>query len=180
MKIEEIKIMRKNLELTQEDLSRLSGISQSLIARIEAGLVDPSFSKAERIFEALEKTKSKKTSLTAKGMMKRGVIFVHPGERITKAASIMKKKNISQLPVLDKTSVVGTISEKEISHSISEDPKNLFVKDIMTDPLPLVSINTGIDMLSDLLDYHTAVLVTEKGRIKGIVCRSDLLKLVKR
>ena len=63
MKVEEIKVIRKNLDLTQEELSRLSGISQSLIARIEAGTVDPSFSKAERIFSALEKAKSKKTSL---------------------------------------------------------------------------------------------------------------------
>lgn len=179
-KIEEIRALRKNLDLTQQELARLSGVSQSLIARIESGRVDPAFSKVEKIFNALEKAKSKKIDITAKNIMIKTVIVIHPQEKITKAASIMKKRNISQLPVMEKDKVIGTISEKEISHSISENPKNLLVKDLMNDPLPLISINTTIEMLSDLLDYHNAVLVTDKGRIKGIVCRSDLLKLVKR
>jgi predicted transcriptional regulator len=180
MKLEEIKTLRKNLDLTQSELARLSGVSQSLVARIESSKVDPSFSNAEKIFDALEKSRSKKIDLTAGNIMKKNVITIHPQEKVMKAASIMKRKNISQLPVVEKDKVIGTISEKEISHSISKTPRNLLVKDLMSDPLPLVSINTTVEMLSDLLDYYPAVLITESGRIKGIVCRSDLLKLVKR
>ena len=179
-KLEEIKTLRRSLDLTQSELAKLSGVSQSLIARIESGRVDPSFSKVEKIFDALKKSKSKKIDLTAKGIMKRNVITIHSQEKIIKATSIMKRRDISQLPVIEKSAVVGTISEKDISHSILKDPRNLLVKDVMNDPLPLVSINTSIEMLSDLLDYHSAVLVTENGKVRGIVCRSDLLKLVKR
>ena len=179
-KLEEIKTLRRSLDLTQSELAKLSGVSQSLIARIESGRVDPSFSKVEKIFDALEKSKSKKIDLTAKDIMKRNVIRIHPQEKIIKAASIMKGKDISQLPVIEKNAVMGTISEKDISHSILKDSRNLLVKDVMNDPLPLVSVNTTVEMLSDLLDYHPAVLVTEKGKVRGIVCRSDLLKLVKR
>ena len=178
--IKHIKTIRKALGITQKELAKLSNVSQSLIARIESGRVDPSFSKVEKILYALEKSKSKKIDLTARNIMRKNVITIHSQEKITKAAAIMKRKDISQLPVIEKNSVVGTISEKEISHSISRDPRNLLVKDLMNDPLPLVSINTTIEMLSDLLDYSPAVLVAENGRVKGIVCRSDLLKLVKR
>lgn len=180
MKLEEIKTLRKYLDLTQSELARLSGVSQSLIARIESGRVDPSFSKVERIFDALEKFKSKKTDMMAINIMRKNVIAIRPEERITKAASIMKKRNISQLPVIEKDKVMGTISEKEISHSISKNLKNLLVKDLMSDPLPLVSINTTVDVLSNILDYYPGVLVTENGKIKGIICRSDLLKLLRR
>ena len=179
-KLEEIKTFRKSLDMTQSELSKPSGVSQSLIARIESGRVDPAFSKAEKIFDALNKAKSKKIDLTAGKIMRKDIITIRSQEKITKAASIMKRKNISQLPVIEKEKLVGTVSEKDISHSISEEPKNLFVKDIMSDSLPLVSINTKIEMLSELLDYYPAVLVTEKGRMKGIVCRSDVLKLVRR
>lgn len=180
MKLEEIRTLRKTLDLTQTELAKLSGVSQSLITRIESGKVDPSFSNAEKIFDALEKSKSKRNDLTAGDIMKKNVITIHPQEKVIKAVSFMKSKNISQLPVMERDKIVGTISEKEISHSISDNPKNLLVADLMSDPLPLVGINTTVDMLSDLLDYYPSVLITEGGRIKGIVCRSDLLKLVKR
>ena len=126
-KIEEIKALRKNLDLTQQELAGLSGVSQSLIARIESGRVDPAFSKVEKIFNALEEAKSKKINMTAEAVMIKNVIAIHPKERITRAASIMKNRNISQLPVVEKDKVIGTISEKEISHSISENPKDLLV-----------------------------------------------------
>ncbi|MFH0832196.1 MAG: CBS domain-containing protein [Candidatus Aenigmatarchaeota archaeon] len=179
MKVDEIKILRKSMDLTQSDLAKLSGVSQSLIARIESGKVDTSFSKVEKIFDALEKSKNNKTKLTAKDFMKKSVMKIHPNESITKAAVIMKRRNISQLPVIDNNNVIGTISEKEISHSILRNPKKLLVKDIMSDSLPLVSVNTTVEVLADLLDYYPSVLVAENGKIKGIVCRSDLMKLIR-
>jgi len=38
---EELKKRRTNLNLTQNELARLAGVSQPLIARIESGDVDP-------------------------------------------------------------------------------------------------------------------------------------------
>ena len=178
MKPEEIKMMRKSLGLTQNELSRLSGVSQSLIARIEAGRVDASFSKIEKISDALERSKGE-ISVTARDIMRKSPITIRPNEKIIKAAGVMKRRSISQLPVTENDSVVGMISEKEISHSVSN-AKNMLVRDIMTDPPPLVSINAKLEVLSDLLDHYQSVLVAENGRIRGIVCRSDLLKLVRR
>jgi len=49
-----IAVMRKRMGLTQTELAEKAGVSQSLIARVEAGTVDPRYSKVEKIFRALE------------------------------------------------------------------------------------------------------------------------------
>lgn len=51
--LEEIKQIRKKYNLTQSDLAKRSGVSQSLIAKIEAGRIDPTYSNAQKIFNAL-------------------------------------------------------------------------------------------------------------------------------
>ena len=51
--LEEIKKIRKKLELTQTELADRAGVSQSLIAKIEAGRIDPTYSKTKKIFAAL-------------------------------------------------------------------------------------------------------------------------------
>ena len=47
--ITEIKIMRKRHGLTQTQLAKLSGVSQSLIAKLEAGIIDPSYSNVKKM-----------------------------------------------------------------------------------------------------------------------------------
>ncbi len=54
MELSEIKHLRKKFGLTQSQLAKLSGVSQSLIAKIEADRIDPTFSKAQKIFEAIK------------------------------------------------------------------------------------------------------------------------------
>ena len=51
--LQEIRHLRKRYNLTQSQLAKLAGVSQSLIAKIEAGTVDPTFSHAKRILESL-------------------------------------------------------------------------------------------------------------------------------
>ena len=49
-----IKQMRTELGLTQTELANISRVSQSLIAKIERGNIEPSYSIARRIFIVLE------------------------------------------------------------------------------------------------------------------------------
>jgi len=180
--LRQIKAMRKSLGITQKQLAELSNVSQSLIARIESNRVDPSYSKVKKIFEALERIGNMNKNLTAKEIMTKNIISITKNEKITTAAKIMKRKNISQLPVMENNKVIGTISEKDISHafSINENPKKLLVKDVMTDPLPIINYNATIEIISHLLDFNPATLVMKRGKIIGIVSRADLLKLFKK
>jgi predicted transcriptional regulator len=52
------------------------------------------------------------------------------------------------------------------------------VREVMEEALPQIQPNSPFKMLAGILEHSPAVLVTEKGRIKGIVSKSDLLKSV--
>ena len=111
--INEIKNLRKKLGLTQGELARQAGVSQSLIAKIEAGTIDPTYSKATAVINTLKSLSTSKEIIASKIMIK-NVIFVSPTDPIKKAIQKMKKYAISQMPVLDEKRVVGIVSEKAI------------------------------------------------------------------
>ena len=47
-----IRAMRSSLRITQQELSRRSGVPRATISRIETGRVDPQVSTVRRLFEA--------------------------------------------------------------------------------------------------------------------------------
>ena len=49
-KLNEISKKRKILGLTQSELAKLAGVSQSLIAKLESGKIEPSYTKVKTIF----------------------------------------------------------------------------------------------------------------------------------
>ena len=108
--IREIKASRKALELTQSALAKRAGVSQSLIAKVEAGTLDPTFSNAMKIFTALN-TLSVKKELHAEQIMSGTIISASPKEPIQDAIAAMKKHGISQMPVIQDHKAVGMISE---------------------------------------------------------------------
>ena len=89
----------------------MAGVSQSFIAKIESGKIDPSYNKVKAIFDVLEKMETK-VNHTAKKIFHKGVVGVQKNETIGKAISLMMKHGYSQLPVFDGEQVVGCISEK--------------------------------------------------------------------
>jgi len=57
--LDEIAKKRKMLGLTQKELARMAGVSQSSIAKIESGKIDPSYNKVKAIFDVLERMETK-------------------------------------------------------------------------------------------------------------------------
>jgi len=175
--LEKIKNLRKKYGLTQKELADRAGVSQSLIAKIEAGTLDPTYTNAQKIFSALEEMREKK-EVKAKEVMHKKVDFAEKDEAVKEIIKLMKKKGISQLPVLDKGKVCGMISEKVILKSVMADPErivHLKVEEIMEDTPPIVSLKTGLTTLLNLMQEYSVILVADKGEIKGIISKSDLL-----
>lgn len=177
-----IKRMRKQIGVNQIQLAKEAGVSQSLIARIESGKVDPAYSKVRNIFTAIEKI-GKGKILTAENIMNKKIFFVRPSSSVKEAATIMKKRNISQLPVIEHDVVVGSITEKKIIESITGDKQItdlsfVPVKDIMDDALPVVEKESPLSVILVLLEYNTGIIVANKGKILGIISKADLLKLM--
>lgn len=185
MRLPELKTIhniRKQIGINQTQLAKAAGVSQSLIARIESGNVDPSYSKVKEIFLALENMGRGKI-LSAKDIMSKHLATIRSNVSVKDAAKTMKSKKISQVPVVDDGIVVGSISEKTIIDKVAQGLKldNLAlvpIRDLMEEAFPQIDENSHISVVSTLLEYHPAVLITSKGKINGIITKADLLKLM--
>ncbi|MGM5485072.1 MAG: CBS domain-containing protein [Nanobdellota archaeon] len=171
----DVKRIRKRLGITQSRLSKESSVSQSLIAKIEAGSIDPSFSSVESIFSAFERL-SKKNMPSAKDMMRKKLITVDEGKKVSEAIKLMKKHNISQVPVVKDGMITGVISESTILNSFIEGKEGLVVRDVMKDAPPIIAKDTSMDVISSLLRYFQLVIIAEKGKPKGIITKADLIE----
>lgn len=164
--------------LTQAALARLAGVSQSLIAKVEAGKSTPSYEKAKRIFDALEESASQE-ALCAEDLMTKKVVAVEKTATVRQAVKAMEARGISQVPVLDKGQSVGLISEKTVLARLGGHPEKVWdtcrVASVMEESLPLIAPHTPLTLLANMLQHYPALLVARKGRIVGILTKSDLL-----
>jgi len=169
-----LKKLRIEAGLTQKRLAELVGISQAHIAKIEQENVDPRLSTINKILEVLTEGKKKK----CKDIMTEGVLFAKPNNNILKISEVMVRHAISQMPVMDGSRIVGTITEESIIRNLSSNIAEEKVKNIMDPPLPTVSEETTIDAIRPSLERHQGVLITRDKELVGIITRSDLLKTI--
>ena len=180
--IDEIPKRRRALGLTQSRLAELAGVSQSIVAKIESGTVDPSYSIVKRLVETLEKQSMGTATPRVGEIMSKPVISVSRTQLVRDAVDLMKRRGYSQLPVFDGTRCVGSISEKTILDRAArgeplESLLNNRVRDIMDSPLPTVNEDTPIEMVLGLLQGNYGVLVTKGENAIGILTKSDILKV---
>ncbi len=176
VEINEIKHIRKKLSLTQNELAQRAQVSQSLIAKIESGRLDPTYSNARKIFDALQEM-SKKHEAKAEEIMTSKIISVSPDEDVKAAIEKMRKFNISQMPVIEHDKSIGLVSESTILEAMLN-KKDKKIKDIMEDSPPVISKNTSLTVISDLLKFFPLILVSDDGRLKGTITKSDLLAVM--
>lgn len=177
--LKEIKQRRKQLNLTQKQLADKTGFSQSLIAKLEANKLEPSYSITRKLFETLENLEHSKEE-TCSNLMNKHLISIESKKTVKDAADFMKDKSISQLPVFENKRLVGNISETTIYTKIMEGTnKNILFKqkisEIMENPLPTLPQSTPKSIALPLLKTNSAILLTEKDKIIGILTKEDLL-----
>jgi predicted transcriptional regulator len=176
---EDIRRLRKDASLTQVELARLAKVSQSLIARIESGTVDPRVSTLRRVLEVITQCSiGKIPRATVSEVMCTPVISVQSTDSVHAAIELMEKHGVSQLPVLKNGSVVGTISEATVVRHLSsgENVFNSTVTEIMDESLAVVPPSLGVEEASELMSRgYPAILVVDKGRIVGIVTKIDII-----
>lgn len=178
--VERIGGMRRQLGLTQKQLATLAGVSQSLIAKIESGKIDPAYSKVMQIIGALEAERNKGKKTVAE-IMSRHISAVCPKDRLQKAISLMKEKDISQLPVFSEGKCVGSLSDGMIVDVIAtrgDDLRKVLVGEVMAESYPVVPAGSLVDVAVQLLHHYRAVLVEKDGRFAGIITRADIFKAI--
>jgi cystathionine beta-synthase len=106
------------------------------------------------------------------------VVSVAPGATVRQAIGLMALHDVSQLPVMDGSNCIGSVSDWSLSQKSLENPKLLdtTVSEIMDSPFPMVASDQPVDSVVKLLSKaNPAVLVQEHGLVQGIVTRSDML-----
>jgi len=178
--LESLAQLRKRLGLTQRDLAKLSGVSQSLISKIERRRINPSYEAVRRILQALELARAERgKGLSAKDICTREVISVESSDPLSKAINLMRKHGISQLPVFHKGKLVGSISESTIMRRLEKikSPK-MRIMELMDEAFPTVPEEASLPLLRQLLQEYPAVLLQKNGKITGIVTKADLFKVL--
>jgi predicted transcriptional regulator len=166
-----IRKLRIEKGLSQTELARLAGISQAHVAKIENERVDPRLSTLNKILLFL----SKRESITKCSDIMSRLMSVNPETPVKKVITIMRSSGFSQVPVLENGRQIGIVSETTLLHNMDKNLDNLEAKDIIDKPFPVVDSEDTTYILPPLLDIHSAVLVSERGRIRGIITKSDLL-----
>ena len=177
--LKNIKERRKNLGMTQKELSLETRLSQSLIAKLESGKIDPSYSTVSRIEEVLEKKEHKKEK-GCKEIMTKNLIKMSPQEKVSETIKLIKEKGISQIPIFKKEEVVGTITENELYDLLAkglskEELLNKRIEEVMRGPLPIIDEETPVSVVIPILKYNKAILLRKNQKITGILTKSDLL-----
>ena len=179
--LSEIQKKRRKIGITQKGLAIASQTSQSLIAKVESSKLVPSYDIAKRIFAALDALENKDQIHVSKIMSAR-IIGIDRKEKLIEAIRLMRKHNVSQIPVFSSENVVGSISEQTITDlTLTTDmkkAKRLPVDNFMDAPFPRVNENTPISIVASLLHHNQAVLIVNKSKIAGIVTKADLMKAV--
>jgi predicted transcriptional regulator len=180
--LEEIGRRRRMLALSQKQLAKLSGVSQSMIAKIESGRISPSYLKTKSIFDMLEGLE-RRNELKARDLSHGKIVKIQAHDQVAKGVRLMRETGFSQLPVFDGDKIVGSLTEKVILEKLvsAQNPEEIskqWIERIMDEAFPTVNEDTPISIVSTLLGYEPAVLVARKGRVVGIITKADLLKVV--
>jgi cystathionine beta-synthase len=114
-------------------------------------------------------------------LAKRGtvpVISVAPGDKAEVAIRLLRRHDISQLPVVEDGQIVGCIRELTIARLLQgkTDPRQVPVREVMARPMPTVDEHVDLDEVYRLLSSgNSGVGVLRGGKLTAIVTRIDLI-----
>jgi predicted transcriptional regulator len=120
---------------------------------------------------------------TAKDIMTEEVIRVRPEMPVYDAIELLVENEITGMPVVDDGSnLVGVLSEKDVLAMLyaMEDNTEQTVGDYMSTGVVSLDVNASLIDLCDCLTRNVfrRVLITENGKLAGVVSRSDMIKII--
>jgi predicted transcriptional regulator len=175
----QLRRIRTQLGYTQVGLAKAAGVSQSIIAKIESGKADPTFSTLSAISRALSSGRATGGKKAA-DVMSSPVIGVQASATLKECVDIMKKNAISQMPVFSGDKMIGTITESHVMAISSEatDPRKVLNERVSDHALPVFAVvarDTPVEALFSLFRYLPAVIVASEEKVEGIITKIDLL-----
>ena len=169
----EIHIEREKNSIKAYELPKRSGISKSAMSKLENNNLEPSYKLVYRVIKALnELAEFKGSRNTVKEKMIKNPISVSPDESIANARKIMKKKDISQIPVIDKNSnIIGIITEK----SILDNQNGIKCSDSMEFNYAILEPDSDLEKAREIIRNMQVILVVEDRKLVGLLTKADFL-----
>lgn len=121
-------------------------------------------------------------ALTARDVMKYGVISIGPKEPIYEAISLLLEKDISGLPVVQDGHLEGILSEKDVLKLLFEEEYLPgLVEDYMSTNVVTYDVEDSVSDICGCLSRHDfrRIPVLYEGRISGMITRADLIRIYK-
>ncbi len=126
----------------------------------------------------LEEELSVKDVLRKKG--KQDFISINTDQKVGEALDIMRKHDISQMPVLEKDQIVGSLTESNLLNYLLDNPTEngqAMVHKIMGEAFPLVAEDVKVSQLRMYINKKiNAVLVKDKAGKMHILTQYDILQ----
>jgi len=171
--IAEIRIERERNKIKAYELAKRSGISKSAMSKLENNNLEPSYKLVYKVVKALnELAEFKGGRNTVKEKMIKNPISVSPDESIANARKIMKKRDISQIPVIDKNgSILGIITEK----SILDNQNGIKCSDSMEFNYTILEPDSDLEKAREIIRNTQVILVVEDRKLVGLLTKADFL-----
>lgn len=124
------------------------------------------------------------TEPTAKSIIElkeiKGCITVKSKLTLSEAFAKMKSNGISQMPVVENDKIVGSLTEKDLLHSLLENiTRDVKIKDIMGKSFEKINVNEKLSSISKKINKEqSAVLVEDIAGITHIITEYDLIEAI--
>ena len=108
-------------------------------------------------------------------------ITINKEASIQEAVQLCREKDISQIPVVDDGTIIGSLTEKSVLNALIAGPENLeyTIGQFMSAPFPHVQMSDSVDIISAKINKsNSAVLVDDSEGIKHIITQYDLIHAI--
>ncbi|MDD3458680.1 MAG: pyridoxal-phosphate dependent enzyme [Weeksellaceae bacterium] len=108
------------------------------------------------------------------------LVSVRTEELVLHAAQRMKAHQLSHLPVVSTSGIVGAVSEEKLAELFFNDDNaaDLTIREIMEKQLPIIKSTAPLSELKSLISEAGAVLVEFENEKYQLIARKDLLKMI--
>ena len=105
------------------------------------------------------------------------LITVSKDDQVSEVVELLKKKAISQIPVVDGSEFVGSLTDSNLLKKVLEDPQigNKKVEEVMGAPFPFVALGTTVDVMTSMMSHGAPALLVRDNGESRIITQADLL-----